>query len=108
VSLTYPFVTTHPGQPAQVVFQADWLESEKGNTMLTREDGALVVWIHIAGDVYLEITDTPGNNPRFYATFIEETKKGLIKHIKQDLQGWYVQRWNLSEKAPVDKHGCVK
>lgn len=55
---------------AQVTLPANWLESEKGNTMIEGSDGQTAVWIHIKGTVYLEVTDSPCNSPRFYVTFI--------------------------------------
>lgn len=93
---------------AEVTLPADWLQTEKGNTMVVGDDGAIAAWIHIAGNVYMEITDTPGNSPRLYVTFIQETPAKLKKAIREQCKGWWIVRWNLSAKAPVDEHGCVK
>lgn len=91
----------------QVTLPADWLETENGNTMVTRDDGSMAAWIHIKDNIYLEITDTPDNSPRLYVTFIEATQAALKKAIRERCEGWYCVRWNLSTKAPIDEQGCI-
>ncbi len=110
MSLTYPFITKRAGdKTTQVVFDASWLQTEKGNTMLQRdEDRATVAWIRIAADVYMEISDTPDNSPRLQVCFIEVTPDKLIKSIRKTCEGWAVIRWNLSEKVPATKDGYIK
>ena len=85
----------------------DFLESEKGNTMLTNGD-CLVVWIKLDERYHLEITDTPGNSPRFYVSVTESSPENLRQHVIENLEGWHVVRWNLPGEAPVDKNGDVK
>lgn len=92
---------------AKVTLPADWIQSEKGNTMLAGDDGAIAAWIHIKDNVYLEVTDTPDNNPRLHVTFIEATQEALEKAIREQCEGWYCVRWNLSTKAPIDDEGRI-
>lgn len=110
VSLSYPFVITKTEKkPTQVVFDASWLQTEKGNTMLQRdEDRAIVAWIRIAGNVYMEIADTPDNSPRLQVCFIESTPAELTKSIRKQCKGWAVIRWNLTDKIPANKDGFIK
>ena len=55
----------------------------------------------------MEITDTPGNSPRLYVTFIEATPAQLKKAIRKQCEGWYCVRWNVTDKAPIDEEGCI-
>lgn len=75
----------------------NWCESEKGNTMLVNDDYCMVTWIEIDENLFMEISDTPDNNPRFYVGFIKTTKQRLRLHVANDLEGWDVIRWNLND-----------
>lgn len=110
MSLSYPFITAKTEKkPTQVVFDASWLQTEKGNTMLQRdEDRAIVAWIHIAGNVYMEVADTPDNSPRLQVCFIESTPAEITKGIRQQCKGWAVIRWNLTDEIPANKDGFIK
>ena len=85
----------------------DFMESEKGNTLLTN-DGQIAAWIKLDDRYHLEITDTPGNSPRFYVSVTESSPENIRQHIVENLEGWYVVRWNLPGDPPVDKNGDVK
>jgi hypothetical protein len=93
---------------SKVVLDASWLESEKGNTMLVNDDHAIAAWIKVGIDTYMEITDTPGNSPRLYVTFIQETPAKLKRAIRKQCEGWWCVRWNIDAKAPIDEEGCIK
>lgn len=85
-----------------ICLDTNWVESEKGNTMLSNDDGGFVVWINLDGKRMLEVTDTPGNSPRFYASIEKWDPEATRKHCITNLEGWYVNRWNLDETPPVD------
>lgn len=85
----------------------DWMESEKGNTLLSNDDGALVAWIQ-KGDRCLEISYTPGNNPAFYVSECAYDPVRIGQHVVENLGGWFCHRWNLSDDAPIDSCGYIE
>jgi hypothetical protein len=92
---------------AKVTLPASWLETEKGNTMVARDDGGIAAWIHIKKDIYLEITDTPGNSPRLSVTFIEATPAKLKKAIREQCAGWFCVRWNADKNPPITEESSI-
>ena len=80
--------------------------TEKGNTMLARDDGATVAWLALDNDLWLEIADTPGNSPRLYVGVIEQSAEKIRQHILRHLGGWQVIRWNLDDNPPEDHRIC--
>jgi hypothetical protein len=89
-----------------IVIPDDWMESEKGNTLLTGDNGKLVAWIR-CGERCLEISYTPGNSPAFYIDECEYDPIRIGQHVVEELGGWYCVRWNLDEHPPVDRNGCI-
>jgi len=86
----------------------DFLQSEKGNTLLTGDDGKLVAWVELSKDYYLEVEYTPDNSPSFYVSVRRSTPENLRQHVVENLEGWHVDRWNLPGDPPVDKDGDVE
>jgi hypothetical protein len=101
-----PAIRSH-GCAAAIPLGLDFLATEKGNTLLTSSDGNLVAWISLADGVWLEISDTPGNSPRFFVAVRNTTAAELREHVLANLSGWIVQRWNLDSNPPVDADGWV-
>jgi hypothetical protein len=87
----------------------NWLRSESGGTLLTNDDGCLVAWIPIddAHKYCLEVSHTPGNYPSFYANICEYDPVRIGQHVVENLGGWYCQKWNLDDKAPIDEHSQI-
>lgn len=91
-----------------VILTRGMLESERGNTMLVNDDGAMVAWISLGDGLMLEISDTPGNSPRLYVSVDEYKPKKIRKYVRENLTGWFVVRWNLDPYPPVDDMERVK
>jgi hypothetical protein len=90
-----------------ITLPPDWIESERGNTLLTNDD-EFVAWIKLPGDeMMLEVTYSPGNSPSLYVTLSKWKPKATRKHVLDNLAGWFVRRWNLDNDPPIDAHDCV-
>lgn len=85
----------------------DYIESERGNTLL-ESDGKFVAWIEIAGTKKcFEIEYTPQNYPSLYVRVTDYDTKKIRDHVINNLQGWFVGRWNIDGAPPVDEHNMV-
>jgi hypothetical protein len=85
----------------------NWLESEKGNTLLSNDDGNLVAWIKINEKHCLEVSYTPGNSPAFYVSVCDWDPVRIGQHVVEELGGWFCHRWALDDDAPVDQNSCI-
>lgn len=78
-----------------------FLESERGNTMLVSEDGVIQVFIKVAENTYLDISDSPGNYPRFYCAVVQQSAKELREWILECFAGFSIVRWSIDDNPPV-------
>ncbi len=62
--------------------------TERGGNSFRNEDGSIVLFQHLEGDKYLEISHTPVNYPAWNISLIEMTEENLIYHIGEHLGEW--------------------
>lgn len=67
---------------------------ERGGTLLVTEDGSMVAWLPV-GDKFLEVTYNPDNYPALNVVPTDLTEAQIVKHINDNLVGWYVRKCNL-------------
>jgi hypothetical protein len=72
-----------------------WHEDERGNTLLTADNGAIIAWIGLQGDNRLEVSFYPDNYPALSVQVVKLDEVALATHINTNLSGWYVRRLNL-------------
>lgn len=70
-------------------------DSERGNTLLSDDDGGLNAWIRLDGNVRLEISYRPANYPALNVATVKLSDAELLTHIKNRCQGMYVRKLNL-------------
>jgi hypothetical protein len=69
--------------------------SERGNILLTGDDGNMVAWLTLEGDRRLEVTFNPGNYPALNVGVVTLTDEQLAAHINGNLGGWHVRKCNI-------------
>jgi hypothetical protein len=81
----------------RVTLPDDFFATERGNTMIVTEDGAMAAWIHLGNDRHLEITDTPGNYPRLCVALVGMPSTTLRKHVNKLVkrEGWILCKNNI-------------
>lgn len=70
-------------------------ETERGNTLLTSEDGNMVAWIDLGDNKRLQITFEPDNYPALSVGALSLTDEELAKHIRTKCGGWYARKLNV-------------
>jgi hypothetical protein len=97
----------------RIVIDAFTNLNEKGNTLLTGDDGAMVAWLRCgkvgkSTNVYLEVSYVPTNSPGLHVGGTWTSNKALRAHARKACKGWYCVRWGIDSKPPVDKNGDIK
>jgi hypothetical protein len=84
-------------QKIGVRLEPDFFATERSNTLLATEDGAMVAWIHLGKDRHLEVSDTPGNYPRLHVALIQSTPQALRRHVNKKVkhEGWIQVKNNI-------------
>ena len=82
-------------------------DTERGNVALT-DGSSAVLWVMDSDTAIKEISYTPDNYPAWYVnTDCEIEVEELVKHINENLQGWFVQKANV-EGINIDDDGTVE
>ena len=81
-------------------------DTERGNVALT-DGSSAVLWVMDGDTAIKEISYTPDNYPAWYVNDCEIAVEELVKHINENLQGWFVQKANV-EGINIDDDGTVE
>lgn len=89
-------------------------ETERGNTWLVSEEGShlILIGLNISEDdtelsQLIEISIQPENYPGFNMETINIYMADLKHNIQDYNDGWFVRKWNLPFKAPVNENGYI-
>lgn len=83
----------------------NFAESERGNTLLTDDDGGMIAWLDIAGDTRWEVSYQPRNYPALNVRTITTSEEELADHINRKCQGWNIRKCNID--GVNDDNGTV-
>lgn len=81
-----------------VFLPGGWEACERGNTLLSREDGGVVAWLGLPGGRRLEVTHEPHNYPSLCLRLLSAeagSDSALAAHISHKLGGWRALKCNL-------------
>lgn len=68
---------------------------ERGNTALSNEEGAVVIFAKIDDETFLQAAHTPGNYPAWDISLVKTDEAGVAAHINKTLSGWAVSKLNI-------------
>lgn len=80
--------------------------TERGNTLISSEEGDIRAWGHVTNDLYQEVSYSKDNYPQLGVTVIRKAPKELAQDIMRYYGGWAVHKCNLDGVKVEDGYVC--
>ena len=80
--------------------------TERGNTLISSEEGDIRAWGHVTDDLYQEVSYSQDNYPQLGVTVIKRAPEELATDIMRYFSGWAVHICNLDGVKVEDGYVC--
>lgn len=84
----------------------NFAECERGNTLLTDDEGNMVAWITLDGELRMQVSWCPDDYPALRLSLVKLDDERLAAHINERCRGWLIRKCNV-EGINMGKSGYV-